>query len=309
MRKFDRLKVAVTSRALFDLSDSDRIYHTKPLRKFISFQEKRERRKLKEGPAFSLVKGLLKLRHPKSHEYLADVYLISKNDPSTGFRICNSIEKYKLRIERLIFTGGEPHHAYIQELGIHLFMSADEKDVRDALSDMVPSARVLEGFNVYETTKQIRFAFDGDAVIFSDEAEKVYKRKGLLAFRRNETLKRNTPIGAGPFQKLLARIHEIQKLYPWEHNPIRTALFTARDNYAYKRAINTLRKWNIRLNEAFFLGGLDKSGFLKIYKPHIFFEDQKKYCLNASKKVAVAHVPYGVRNARGGRKARKKRRL
>jgi len=294
--KFDRLKGAVTSRALFDLTESDRVFKKYGIQRFIRYQSAHEKQPLKPGAAFSLVQGLLWLKHPVTKEPLAEVYLISKNDPSTGFRICDAIEKTPLGIERLIFTGGEAHHDYIKELDVDLFLSADEKDVREALNDLIPAAKVLPYRQRREGQGPLRFAFDGDAVIFSDEAERVYQTKGLKAFNRHEMKRRNIPIGAGPFYKFLVKVHQIQKLFPWEKNPIKTALFTARDNAAYKRAINTLRHWNIRINEAFFLGGRDKSGLLSIYGPHIFFDDQQHYCLPASKKVAVGHVPFGVKN-------------
>jgi 5'-nucleotidase len=301
------LVVAVTSRALFDLEKSNNIFEKKGLLAYDRHQLEKENEILRPGVAFPLVKRLSELKMPGTDDFAAEVVLVSKNNPSTGLRAFNSIERHGLdKITRAAFTGGASSTGYLRAFGVDLFLSANEDDVREALKENIPSARIYPRTTADDASQQIRFAFDGDAVIFSDEAEKVFSEKGLQGFRDNEAKKAKVPLGAGPFKSFLEKIHRIQQAFPADKNPIRTALFTARDAPAHRRAVMTLRHWKIMLNEAVFLGGLPKTEFLEKYQPHIFFDDQERYTRPAAGKVSAAHVPYGVKNK--GEKPRRKRR-
>lgn len=293
------LVVAVTSRALFDLEKSNGIFETKGLLAYDKHQLEKENEVLRPGVAFPLVKRLSELTMPGTKEHAVEVILVSKNNPSTGLRAFNSIECHGLKmVTRAAFTGGAANNGYLQAFGVDLFLSADEEDVRIALKANIPAAKVYPRTVTNDSTEQIRFAFDGDSVIFSDEAEKVFTEKGLSGFLDNEARKAAVPLGAGPFKSFLEKIHRIQQAFPANKNPIRTALFTARNAPAHRRAVMTLRHWKIMLNEAFFLGGLPKTAFLEKYQPHIFFDDQERYTRPASRKMSAAHVPYGVKNKR-----------
>ena len=227
-----------------------------------------------------------------------EVILLSRNTADTGMRIMNSIEHYKLDISRAAFTGGENTYPYVPAFDAHLFLSANPVDVRKALDAGHAAATILPsnvGQNV-EATEGLRIAFDGDAVLFSDEAERVYKRDGLEAFTASEVIAAKEPLSGGPFKSFLAALHRIQSEYPAERAPIRTALVTARSAPAHERVVRTLRAWNIRIDEALFLGGLDKGPFLKAFGADIFFDDQRGHCESASRHVATGHVPFGVAN-------------
>ena len=141
--------------------------------------------------------------------------------------------------------------------------------------------------------QQIRIAFDGDAVLFSSEAERIYKKQGMQAFQENEKTKANIPLQEGPFANFLKTIAHIQALFQdKEHSPIRTALVTARNAPAHERAIKTLRNWNVHVDEAFFLGGVSKTEVLSAFGAHIFFDDQRIHAEPASEVVPSAVVPY-----------------
>jgi 5'-nucleotidase len=213
-------------------------------------------------------------------------------------RIMNAIEHYKLDITRAAFTGGENTYPYVPAFDAHLFLSANPVDVRKALDAGHAAATILPsnvGQNV-DATEGLRIAFDGDAVLFSDEAERVYKREGLEAFTASEVSAAKEPLSGGPFKSFLAALHRIQSEYPAERAPIRTALVTARSAPAHERVVRTLRAWNIRIDEALFLGGLDKGPFLKAFGADIFFDDQRGHAESAARHVATGHVPFGVAN-------------
>lgn len=291
-----KLVVAISSRALFDLEESNRVFDQHGVAAYHAYQRKHEDEVLKPGIAFGLVNKLLALnrRDPPRVE----VILLSRNTADTGLRIMNSIEHYKLDISRAAFTGGESTYPYVPAFDAHLFLSANPDDVRKALAAGHAAATILPS-NVGQNSApegELRIAFDGDAVLFSDEAEKVYKRDGLEAFDRSETDAAREPLSGGPFKNFLAALHRIQSEYPPERSPIRTALVTARGAPAHERVIRTLRAWNIRIDEALFLGGLDKGRFLKAFGADIFFDDQQGHCESAAMHVATGHVPFGVAN-------------
>jgi 5'-nucleotidase len=289
----DKLVVAISSRALFDLSQSHHIFVEQGVEAYQRYQIEHEDEVLAPGPAFGLAKKLLRLNRPDK-QYV-EVLLLSRNSADTGLRVFNSIKHYGLDITRAAFTKGEPTSRYVPAFGSHLFLSADTDDVRRVLDDGYAAATIVP--NVFRNeTDELRIAFDGDAVLFSDEAERVYQEKGLDAFSRSETDSALTPLSGGPFKEFLAGLHRIQAEFPEDASPIRTALVTARSAPAHERVIRTLRAWNIRIDEALFLGGLDKGEFLRAFGADIFFDDQRTHVESAARHVAAGHVPHGIAN-------------
>lgn len=297
-----KLVVAISSRALFDLDESNEIFEGQGEEIYTQYQVDHENEKLEPGVAFPLIKRLLGLRNPKDNQEMVEIILVSKNDPNTGLRVLNSIEQHGLAISRAAFTRGRTPYKYLKAFQADLFLSANPEDVKMALENGHASATIYPGksYREDENLDEIRIAFDGDAVIFSDEAEIVFQEKGLEEFKRHELENCEIPLAPGPFKAFLAAINNLLKAYGQEdRKPIRTALVTARNAPAHKRAIKTLRAWGIHVDEAFFLGGMDKAQILESFNPHIFFDDQHTYCINASKVVPTGHVPSGVTNSSG----------
>ena len=294
------LVIAVSSRTLFDLADEHEIYLKQGVDEYRSYQLKHENKVLNPGIAFSLVKKLLAIVHPITKVPLVEVVLVSRNNGDTGLRIFNSIQHYNLNIQRAAFSNGKSPYAYLKAFGAHLFLSAHNRDVELALKSGYASAHLLT-CNIEKDTNsnnsQVRIAFDGDAVLFSDDSEKIYKQDGLEAFKANEDEKAEIPLRGGPFKPFLLALHKIQSLFKVDETPIRTALVTARGAPSHKRVILTLRQWGIRIDEALFLGGLDKADFLKAFRADIFFDDQLIYIKSASEqKLTSGHVPHGIAN-------------
>lgn len=290
------LAVAISSRALFDLDESHAVFETEGLEAYAQYQISRENEFLQPGEAFQLVKKLLALNAGVPHHQGVEVILVSRNSADSGLRIFNSIEHHGLDIQRAVFTNGESPFRYMQAIGTDLFLSSHAEDVRRALQAGFAAAMLLPGAKNRPGGTQLRIAFDGDAVLFSDEAEKVYQAEGLKAFSEREKQRADTPLPEGPFKPLMQALQNIQAAYPIEDNPIRTALVTARSAPAHKRVILTLRKWGIRIDEALFLGGKPKGPFLEAFGADIFFDDQQVHCDSAREHVATGHVPNGVRN-------------
>jgi 5'-nucleotidase len=295
-----RLVVAISSRALFDLDESHAVFENEGVEAYCRYQVEREDIPLSPGVAFGLVRKLLALNAGEAARPRVEVILLSRNSADTGLRIFNSIKHHGLDISRAAFTRGESTHPYISAFGAHLFLSAEPGDVRRALEAGFAAATILPSAQPVAAVDatQLRIAFDGDAVLFSDESEHIYKQSGLDAFESNERAAAHQPLPGGPFKEFLAMLHQIQLDYPAEQSPIRTALITARAAPAHERVIRTLRAWNIRIDEALFLGGMDKGAFLKAFGADIFFDDQQKHCESARQHVATGHVPHGVANER-----------
>lgn len=295
----EKLVVAVSSRALFDLDESHAIFEREGVEAYCRHQIENEEVPLGPGVAFNLVKKLLRLNAYDPENPRVEIILLSRNSADTGLRIFNSIQHHKLEIERAAFTRGESTHPYIPAFGAHLFLSAEAEDVRQTLEAGFAAATILvsnQPPTANTEPEQLRIAFDGDAVLFSDESERIYKQQGLGAFQENEAKSAREPLPGGPFKSFLAMLHQIQLDYPADTAPIRTALITARAAPAHERVIRTLRAWNIRIDEALFLGGKAKGEFLKAFRADIFFDDQKTHCDSARQHVATGHVPHGVAN-------------
>ncbi|OHX34537.1 5'-nucleotidase [Methylomonas sp. LWB] len=291
-----KLVVAVSSRALFDLDESHRIFETQGKEAFCRYQIEHENEILEPGFGFALVKKFLDLNLAFPDEPLVEIILLSQNSADTGLRIFNSIAHHQLNITRAAFTSGVSPYAYISAFGAHLFLSANGDDVRKALDAGCPAATIVSGA-ASNPTSQLRIAFDGDAVLFSDDSERIYQQHGLAAFAANERHEAHTPLPGGPLKAFLSALHRIQTHFGPETAPIRTALVTARAAPAHERVVRTLRAWEIRIDEALFLGGMPKGAFLKAFGADIFFDDQKGHCDSAVlHQVAAAHVPNGITN-------------
>ena len=273
----DKLVVAISSRALFDLDESHHVFEEEGVDAYCRYQIEHEEDVLAPGIAFPLVKKLLAL-NDETGRARVEVILLSRNSADTGLRVFNSIRHHGLNITRAAFTRGESTYRYVSAFGAHLFLSASQDDVRKALEAGCAAATILPSNVGQNVSPQLRIAFDGDAVLFSDESEQIFKRDGLGAFEQNERAAARRPLSVGPFKNFLSALHLIQSEYPSEDSPIRTALITARGAPAHERVIRTLRAWNIRIDEALFLAGLDKGEFLKAFGADIFFEDQQGHC-------------------------------
>jgi 5'-nucleotidase len=292
----DRLVVAISSRALFDLSTEHELFERDGLDAYQAYQLANEDAVLRPGIAFPLVQKLLRLNQLRPDTPQVEVLLLSRNSGNSGLRIFNSIEHYGLEIVRAAFTNGAPPHQYIEPFGANLFLSANAEDVRQALVAGYAAASILPSQASANAHPELRIAFDGDAVLFSDEAEQVSHSEGLDRFHESEKALAHQALSGGPFRSVLYALHRIQAAFPAEQSPIRTALVTARSAPAHKRVILTLREWGVRIDEALFLGGRDKGPFLAAFGADIFFDDQRKNAENASRFVPTGHVPHGVAN-------------
>ncbi|MDA8447778.1 5'-nucleotidase [Paracidovorax valerianellae] len=293
----DKLVVAISSRALFDFEEENRLFDPLQPQTYMQLQLDRLDTPARPGVAFSLVKKLLAFNEP-GHQRV-EVVVLSRNDPVSGMRIFRSASAAHVPLERGVFTQGRDPFRYLRPLGAHLFLSANEADVRQALQLGYPAARVLtESVQAsHANPHEVRIAFDGDAVLFSDEAERVYQAQGLAAFQRHETDKAAQPLPDGPFKPLLAALHRLQQAAGTASGMrLRTALVTARSAPAHERAIQTLMNWNIAVDEAMFLGGLDKGGFLREFEPDFFFDDQTGHVTSAARHVPSGHVSSGISN-------------
>jgi len=292
----NKLVVAISSRALFQLDESHAIYESQGVDAYCTHQRENEHVVLEPGPAFNLVRKLLALNKDAAATPLVEVVLLSRNSADTGLRIFNSIEHYQLDIKRAAFCSGASPHRYVEAYGAQLFLSTNPDDVRESLAQGFAAATILPSHRE-DGSGQLRIAFDGDAVLFSDDSERIYKQLGLDAFARSEREAARDPMPGGPFKNFLATLHAIQSAHDAEDAPIRTALVTARSAPAHERVIRTLRAWDIRIDEALFLGGMPKGVFLKAFGADIFFDDQAMHCDSAREFVPTGHVPYGIANA------------
>ena len=290
----DKLVIGVSSRALFDLESENEIFEKEGLQAYSEYQLNNEKEILKPGTAFPLIKALQNLN--ADERYLTEIIIMSKNSADTSLRIFNSIEHYGLNISRAALVGGASISPYLPAFKTDLFLSANESDVQEAINANIASGIICDHSNLpinpEDDINQIRIAFDGDAVIFSDESEKIYQAEGLQAFAEHEHKNAQNPLPEGPFAKLLKTISLIQQKFPKDKMPIRTALVTARNAPAHERVVRTLRAWNVRIDEVFFLGGIEKSEVLKAFGANIFFDDQAVHTDPASKLVPSARVPY-----------------
>jgi 5'-nucleotidase len=291
------LVIGISSRALFDLSKENEIYEKEGLEAYCRYQLEHENDILQPGTGFALIEAMLKINQIDASKRRTEVVIVSRNSADTSLRISNSIDHYQLDITRAAFTGGEPVAKYLNAFNVDLFLSATEEDVQAAVESQVASGLIYDtpAQNQQKPLSQIRIAFDGDAVLFSEESEIIYQQQGLEAFIEHEKRNAELPLPEGPFAKLLKTLSYLQFQLDGSIEgppPIRTALVTARNSPAHERVIRTLRAWNVRIDETFFLGGVPKDQVLASFAPHIFFDDQHRHCDGASKLVPTARVPY-----------------
>lgn len=292
----NRLVIGVSSRALFDLTVENEIFKNQGVDAYCCYQVEHEKELLMPGNGFKLVKALLNINKLPGQEGRVEVIIMSHNSPDTSLRVFNAIAHYGLDISRAVLASGASLAPYLQAFHTDLYLSADEEDVQAAVDCGIAAGIICcDEIRLPENQQeisQIRIAFDGDAVLFSDESEKIFKEKGLEAFEENERQQAENPLKQGPFARFLKTLSDIQKEFTPEEVPIRTALVTSRSAPAHERVIRTLRAWNVRIDEAFFLGGIAKTDILKAFGAHIFFDDQLIHTRSAALVVPSARVPY-----------------
>ncbi|MDE1952616.1 MAG: 5'-nucleotidase [Betaproteobacteria bacterium] len=296
----DRLVVAISSRALFDFEEENRIFEESDDAAYMRLQLDRIERPAQPGVAFQLVRKLLAFNTSDAERDRVEVVLLSRNDPVSGLRVFRSARHHATPIDRGVFTRGRPPYHYLHALQANLFLSTNTDDVRAALAAGFAAAQVYpQSAHASEAhPTEVRIAFDGDAVLFSDEAERVFQAQGLPAFQQHEASKAALPLPPGPFKPLLEALHRLQSAASTGAVAmrLRTALVTARSAPAHERAIRTLMHWNIAVDEAMFLGGLDKGPFLREFQPDFFFDDQTGHVQSASQHVPAGQVHAGIRS-------------
>lgn len=295
--------ITVSARALFNLEESHQIFEQEGVEAFEAYQREREHVMLEPGPVFPLVKKLLEFNENRPEGVRPfEVVLLSRNSADTAVRVLNTIEEMKLPLIRAVFTGGEPSSTYIDAINPDLFLSSNPDEVAKVVNEFgIAGATILaprDGSAVAVShDSQIRIAFDGDAVVFSDEAEREYGNGGLAHFQNHEYTNAHRPLEGGPFRPMLEAIHAIQQAFPKNRSPIRTALITARSMPAHMRALNTLKSWGVTMDEVMLLGGKNKGPYLKAFKADLFVDDSRQNIDHALDVGTVSgHVPYGVRN-------------
>ncbi|MBO4514979.1 MAG: 5'-nucleotidase [Lachnospiraceae bacterium] len=296
----DKMVIGVSSRALFDMSVENRIFETEGVEAYCRYQVEHETEVLKPGPGFELIRSLLTLNQLRPGRELVEVIIMSRNSPDTSLRVFNAIEHYGLPITRAVLVSGASLAPYLNAFRTDLFLSAYEDDVQSAVDSGIAAGiictehvtKIKDFPEVKRRPDRIRIAFDGDAVLFTDESEQIFQEKGLQAFEENERVLAETPLAEGPFANFLRKLSDLQRELGVEDCPIRTALVTARSAPAHERVIRTLRSWNVRVDEAFFLGGLEKKEILRAFGAQIFFDDQTVHTASASQAVPAARVPY-----------------
>jgi 5'-nucleotidase len=303
----DTFVVGISATALFDMSESDALFRSLQdedpdgaIEAYSRHMEERENLPLEPGTGFPLVEALLKLnqlRRAGDQSPLVEVVVMSRNSPSTGLRVLHTIRHYGLPISRSAFTAGESVVDYLEAFDVDLFLTTNPVDAQKVIDSRACAAATLRDVPPSRSDipeGQVRIAFDGDAVLFSEESELVYKAEGLEAFHAAEDENQDQPLQDGPYANMLRKLSKLQERLPGriEHSRIRIALVTARNSPAEMRVIKTLRSWGVHIDEAFFLGGVEKSRVLKAFKPHIFFDDQDVHLESASALVPSGKVPY-----------------
>ncbi len=304
----NRLVIGLASSALFDLAQSDRVFRESGEQAYRAFQREHQHVPLRPGVAFPFIKRLLSINQIRPYDPPIEVVLLSRNDPDTGMRVMRSIAHHGLGMTRAVFLQGSSPHRYIPAFSISLFLSANEADVRQATLAGYPAGQVLDSHHVdLAEDAELRVAFDFDGVIADDESEAVYRaRSDLGEFNAHEARKVDIPLNPGPLKEFLSKLSGIQRLEearaevdPSYTPKLRISIVTARSAPAHERVINTMRSWDITVNEAFFLGGIEKRRVLEVLAPHMFFDDQQAHLIPASEILPSVHVPFGIANRAG----------
>jgi 5'-nucleotidase len=301
----NRLVVGIASSALFDLTESDDFFHKQGEAEYRKYQEEHLDDQLLPGIAFAFVQRLLRLNDLQPDDPPVEVIILSKNDPITGLRVMRSVASHSLNITRAVFTQGKSPYEYISAFSMSLFLSASETDVRQAMALGFPSGQVIDSISVDDADGgALRVAFDFDGVIADDGSERIFRDGGgLPAFQAHELAHLTTPLKEGPLRQLLKNLNRIQileeklRLVESGYIPrLRIAIVTARNAPAHERAVRTLESWGVTVNDAFFLGGIDKGKVLEVMRPHIFFDDQTGHLKSTARYAASVHIPYGIAN-------------
>ncbi|MGP3683296.1 5'-nucleotidase [Streptomyces sp. IBSNAI002] len=301
-----RLVIGLASSALFDLTECDAVFREQGEDAYRAYQEAHLEVVLDKGVAFAFVRRLLALNDlVDPTDPLVEVIILSRNDPDTGLRVMRSIAAHGLRISRAVFQQGRSPHRFMPALNMSLFLSANDSDVREAVADGMPAGHVLKTERVDDDADQeLRIAFDFDGVLAGDSSERVFQDAGLDGFRAHEVRNTATAHDPGPLKEFLAGINRIQgreeearRKDPAYRPRLRVSLVTARDAPAHERAVRSLKEWGLRVNDAFFLGGVDKAAVMRALDPHIFFDDQVSHLNGTAPATPSVHVPFGVVNA------------
>jgi 5'-nucleotidase len=299
----DKLVIAIASSALFDLRESHKIFEEQGVAEYRKYQRENEKVLLAPGVAFPLIKRLLALNDGDDSEKVVEVILFSRNDPDTGLRVFNSIKEHGLDITRAVFVSGRDPIPYLPAFNAALFLSANETDVRNALMQNAPAGRVYPSTFVDDDEAELRVAFDFDGVITDDSAEAINQTQGLAEFLRHEQEKAGVPHALGPLYRFFSEMAKLQQRERKKQNDnanykprVRIAIVTARNAPAHERVVTSLRKWGIEVDEVFFLGGIAKANVLRVFRPHIFFDDQILHIEGAADVAPCAHVPFGIVN-------------
>ncbi|MEU8969958.1 5'-nucleotidase [Streptomyces monashensis] len=301
----DRLVVGVASSALFDLRESDAVFREQGEEAYRAYQEAHVDDTLRPGVAFAFIRRLLSLNDlGEPGDPLVEVIILSRNDPDTGLRVMRSIQTHELPISRAVFMQGRAPYAFVTALNMSLFLSANGADVREAVAAGLPAGHVLgSSYADDPADTELRIAFDFDGVLAGDAAEQVYQSGGLEEFREHETRNAATPHDPGPLRDFLAGVNRIQRreeerrrTEPDYPSRVHVSLVTARAAPAHERAVRSLKQWGVRVNDAFFLGGIEKGAVLKVLRPHIFIDDQVTHLETTSRTTPSVHVPFGKLN-------------
>lgn len=301
----NRLVIGIASSALFDLKESDAVFRREGEESYRTYQRENLDNTLRPGVAFPFIRRILSLNDlAPAGDPLVEVIILSRNDPDTGLRVMRSIEAHELPISRAVFMQGRAPHRFMRALHMSLFLSADENDVREAVASGLPAGRVLGSAVADDPDDQdLRIAFDFDGVLASDESERVFQQDGLESFRAHETLNVTTPHDAGPLRDFLREINKLQRREEARRKEdedyairVHVSIVTARNAPAHERAVRSLNNWGVTVNDAFFLGGVDKSTVMDVLRPHIFFDDQKSHLEGTSRTTPSVHIPFGVVN-------------
>ncbi|XP_028997558.1 cytosolic 5'-nucleotidase 1A-like [Betta splendens] len=298
--------IAVSSRALFNMVAERKIFQEDGMETYVAHQQEHESEPLKEGVAFPFVKALMNVNarlrklYPDSEE-LFDIVLMTNNHAQVGVRLINSINHYDLSIERFCMTGGQSPIGYLKAYMTNLYLSTDSEKVTRAIDEGIAAATMFtQSTDTELSSTQLRVAFDGDAVLFSDESEVIVKQHGLDSFFEHEKQFENKPLAQGPLKCFLEALGKLQRKFYAKNErldcPIRTYLVTARSAASSgARVLKTLRSWGLEIDEALFLAGAPKGPLLQKIRPHIFFDDQMFHIEGAKELGTIsAHVPYGI---------------
>lgn len=298
------LVIGVASSALFDLRESDAVFREQGEERYREYQREHLDDVLEPGVAFPFIRRLLDLNDLSDQERLVEVVILSRNDPETGMRVMRSVKHHGLDITRAIFMQGRAPYRFMKPLRMSLFLSANEDDVREAIDMGFAAGRVMGHAAPDDGDADLRIAFDFDGVLADDSAERVFQSEGLDGYQESESALAEVPLDRGPMADFLEKINRIQGIEESKslddpsgyRRRVHVAVVTARSAPAHERAINSIGQWGLRVNDAFFLGGIDKGPILEVLRPHIFFDDQRRHVEGASLSTPSVHIPFGEIN-------------